>query len=185
MKHKNSLIIALVGVLVIVVLVVVAVVLRKRGAVPQEEKSPAPAVRATTTGEIVTRAAVPVNVTVPGEKAVNVPANVAVPVSTAPSSPIYNSTHRTFEFKVEGGKFAPDTLIVNKGDVLRVKITAVDRDYDFTQPDYGIALPLKKGAAVSSEFGVSAEGNFLFYCKSCGGPESGPAGHLIVVPKKP
>jgi len=134
----------------------------------------------------VTRKAVPVNVVVPDEKAKGIPENVAVPKVTAPSNFSNSATYRAFDIVVKGGLFVPDTIIANQWDTVHINLTAMDRDYDFTQSDFGFKLPLPKGQVKALEFGVTGQGNFLFYCVSCGGPASGPRGHLIVtVPKKP
>ena len=88
-----------------------------------------------------------------------------------------------FSVSVSGNKFSPDTIIVKVGDRARINFTAVDKDYDFTQPDYGFSVPLPKSQKKIVEFQASAEGKFTFYCKSCGGLSKGPVGYLVVVSK--
>ena len=134
-------------------------------------------------GGTETRSDAPSDVVVPDVGATNVPANVAVPQNVAPAAPGVSAKFRSFEIKVDGGKFVPDTLAVNVGDTVNVKITAVDKDYDFVQPDYGFSFPLPKGIQKTLEFGATTEGKYTFYCSSCGGPDKGPVGYIIVVKK--
>ena len=85
--------------------------------------------------------------------------------------------------KAENNSFIPDTVVVNKGDVVHIDLTAVDKDYAFTQPDYGFDSPIAKGKTRAIEFQAVAGGKITFFCKICGGPEKGPVGYLIVKDK--
>lgn len=118
------------------------------------------------------------DVAVPDANATNLPKNVAKPETVIPSG---SASIRIFEIKAEGNKFTPDTLIVNNRDTVKIKLTAVDKAYDFTQPDYGLLNYLaKQGQTRTIEFGTSASGKFTFYCASCGGPDKGPVGYIII-----
>lgn len=118
------------------------------------------------------------DVVVPDANATNLPKNVAKPETVIPSG---SAAIRIFEIKADANKFTPDTLIVNNRDTLKIKLTAVDKDYDFTQPDYGLLNYLaKQGQTRTIEFGTSAPGKFTFYCASCGGPDKGPVGYLVI-----
>jgi len=131
-----------------------------------------------------TRATVSGAVTIPDANSTSVPSNVAKPttvVAAGINQP--DASARTFEVSVNANKFSPDTIIVKVGDRVRINFTAVDKDYGFTQPDYGFSVPLPKGQKKFVEFGATAEGKFTFYCKSCGGPSRGPVGYIIVAAK--
>lgn len=131
-----------------------------------------------------TRAPVPAGVVVPGPDTANVTANVAKPTKIEASSPGSPIALVSFgEIKVDRGAFTPQTIAVHQNDALHLTITAVDRDYDFTQPDNGLFMPLPKGQPKRIEFQASQAGKFIFYCRSCGGPDKGPVGYLIVVPR--
>ncbi len=118
------------------------------------------------------------NVAVPNTDSTKLPPNVARPESVIPSG---TAAFRTFVVRAEAGKFTPDTLIVNNRDVVRVKLSSIDKDYDFTLPDYGLVnYFVKKGQSLTIEFGASGSGKYTFYCITCGGPEKGPVGYLIV-----
>jgi plastocyanin len=130
-----------------------------------------------------TREAAPQNIVVPDQNSKDVPEGVAVPDTVALSNPITKSSYRDFSVKVNEDKFIPDTIIVKAGDILHFDFKAIDKDYDFTQPDYGISgLVLAKGKTIPLNFGNTIAGKFTFYCSSCGGPESGPVGYIIAAP---
>lgn len=132
----------------------------------------------------LTRTDVPKGVVVPSATSTDVSKGVAVPKIVAPGSEgNADAAFRDFGvLKIEANRFDPDTVIVKKGDILRVNIQAVDKAYDFIQPDYGINLAIGKGETRLLEFWGGEEGRFTFYCGSCGGPEKGPVGYFIVVP---
>jgi heme/copper-type cytochrome/quinol oxidase subunit 2 len=129
-----------------------------------------------------TREAAPANVVVPSEESKDVPQNVALP-EVVSGNPNQNSSFRSFDIKADGNKFTPDTVIVRQEDTININVTAVDKDYDFFQPDYGIKVQIPKGATNKVQFQGTASGKFLFYCVSCGGPDKGPTGYVIIAPK--
>ncbi len=110
-----------------------------------------------------------------------VPANVAKPSIVTEAAPGSTSKFRSFSISVTGGKFVPETVIVNAGDTVHLNITAADKDYDFYQPDYGLSTPLPKGAQKVVEFQATSQDKYTFYCQSCGGPSKGPVGYVTVV----
>ena len=129
----------------------------------------------------VTREAAPTNVTVPNANATSTPADVAVPQSVTPAHAGGSADLRVFSLRADGGAFTPNTVIIKKGDTVHINITAVDRAYDFTQPDYGFnAIKIAKGSTVDIPFDGTAAGKFTFYCSSCGGPTQGPVGYIII-----
>jgi len=132
----------------------------------------------------VTWTEVPKNIQVPEKGETNLADNVAPPKNVvslereeSPSSAV-----RFFEVKVENDKFIPGTIIIYQGDRPSIRMTAIDKDYDFTQPDYGLSGKLIKGEMKKIGFEAGLAGDFLFYCASCGGPSKGPVGHLIIKP---
>jgi heme/copper-type cytochrome/quinol oxidase subunit 2 len=131
----------------------------------------------------VTREAAPQNIVVPSQNSKNTPQNVAVPTTVSPANVAGTSNYRNFNVTAEGGKFTPDTVTVYLNDQIVLNITAVDRDYDFTQPDIGASIPIPKGTTKTIRTQATATGKFTFYCASCGGPAKGPLGYLIVAPK--
>lgn len=123
------------------------------------------------------------NAAVPDPDSANLPSNVAKPQAVAPAGPGGDAKLRSFAISAKGNQFSPNTVIVKVGDTVHLAVAAMDKDYDFTQPDYGFRIPLPKGKAIPIEFQATAAGKFTFYCKSCGGPSKGPVGYLIVAAK--
>lgn len=125
---------------------------------------------------------IPENVSVP-EQNQQTSQDVAAPVSVVPASPQNNTSLRTFEIKAEGDLFKPNEIITYTGDVVEIKVTAVDKNYEWIQPDYGFNVKISKGATKSIEFQATTVGKFIFYCESCGGLKSAAIGYVTVVPK--
>ena len=124
----------------------------------------------------------PANITVP-EKGATVPQNVATPKAVQAAAVGSSANYRGYEVAIRGNAFSPDTVIVSKGDVAHIVFASVDADYDIVQPDYGVSALVPQSQTKTIQFDATAAGKFTFYCKSCGGPENGPVGYIIVVPK--
>lgn len=90
---------------------------------------------------------------------------------------------RNFSVSINGGVVTPEKIIVYLLDIVNINFTAVDRDYDLTQPDNGLSFVVKKGQTKAVQFQGGTPGQFTYYCVSCGGPKSGPVGYIVVVPK--
>ncbi len=131
-----------------------------------------------------TREVAPQNIVVPNQNSQNVPQGVAIPQTVSPASQVSSASNRDFSIKIEANAFTPDTIIVRKFDVINLTVNAVDGNYDLTQPDYGLNLSAPKGTSKTFQFQAYLEGKFTFYCASCGGPEKGPIGYLVVAPKQ-
>lgn len=134
-------------------------------------------------GAPVTRTEAPKNIAVPDMHTQNVPQNVAAPTTISPAGPNTTANFRSFAIRVEHDAFSPNTVIVKQGDVTHISFTAIDKNYDFAQPDYGLSSPLPSGREKIIEFGAGLSGKFTFYCTSCGGPTKGPVGYIIVTQK--
>ena len=164
----------------LVVIIVIAAVAFLSFGNPQSNTAPEQTQNGTGTN-VVTREAPPSNVVVPDTGTTNVPTGVAVPESVSPSQTGSSQDLRTFAIQANAGAFIPDTVIMKKGDTVHINITAVDRDYDFTQPDYGAnGIKIPKGTTKAIDFDGTAPGKFMFYCSSCGGPTKGPVGYIII-----
>jgi heme/copper-type cytochrome/quinol oxidase subunit 2 len=125
--------------------------------------------------------AVPANTVVPNKGATTTPSNVAVPAVQSPGNPSGSVSYRSFNINIENGTYSPSTVIVKQGDIVNLRLTAVDANYGFTLPgSYGFNLQIPQGKTQTVQLQASQTGDFLFYCASCGGPSKGPTGHLIV-----
>ena len=123
------------------------------------------------------------NIAVPEKNFLNVPANIAKPQTVAPAGPGASVDFRSFELKIQNNQFIPDTVIVYQGDVAHISITALDHDYDLTQPDYGTKLLIPKGQTKVDEFQAGTACKYTFFCERCGGLTSKAVGYVIVVPR--
>jgi hypothetical protein len=122
------------------------------------------------------------NVTVP-KLGQTVASSVAAPQAVSPANSHTTSQYRSFTIQAKNNEFTPSTIIVNQGDIVNIIVDAVDKDYDFTQPDYGFHQTIPEGTTKAIQFGATASGKFTFYCSSCGGPAAGPMGYIEVVAK--
>lgn len=171
-NRKTTLIIAAVAI-IIILLLAARFAYRPREAPPAE----------TLPETLSTRTEAPEGIVVPEEDSTNTPENVAIPDTVTAAAPQVEAKFRSFNLRVEGDKFIPDTVVVNVGDTVHINISAADKDYDFFQPDYGFAGVLPKGQTKVLEFQATSEGKYTLYCAKCGGPEKGPVGYIIVVSK--
>ena len=78
-------------------------------------------------------------------------------------------------------KFEPNTITVNQGDLVRLKIISIDVAHGIAIPDYSINEYLSPGQTINIEFTADRKGTFRFACRvSCGVGHSGMMGKLIV-----
>lgn len=107
--------------------------------------------------------------------------SIVIPSLVAPAAPGAESKFRSFSLTADKGVFTPNKIIAKVGDTVRVTFTAVDRDYDIVFPNYNMMQQAKKGQTKILEFQALQEGNFLYYCDTCGGPNSSAKGNIIIV----
>ncbi len=102
----------------------------------------------------------------------NVSKDIAVPISSISiSGASGDASVREFEIKGENDKYSPGIIVVNNGDPVTVKFTAVDGDYIMFFPDFGVYIAAKKGETKKSQFQASPSGAYKFFCRDCGKPE--------------
>ena len=88
---------------------------------------------------------------------------------------------KEFAMTAKQWKFEPNSITVNQGDLVRLKITSIDVAHGIAIPDYRINAYLSPGQIVSIEFTADRAGTFPFACSvSCGVGHSGMGGKLIV-----
>jgi cytochrome c oxidase subunit II len=71
---------------------------------------------------------------------------------------------RVFQIRVQNHSFSPNVLIVNKGDRVRLVVTAVDHDYGFELKAFHINQDLKQGTPATINFSADTAGKFSFRC---------------------
>ena len=80
--------------------------------------------------------------------------------------------------KGENNVFEPSTLIVNEGDVVDIRLAAMDRDYEIYLPGLGIYKLVAKGKKSEIQFQAYSAGEHIFGCKAeCANP---PRGSLVI-----
>jgi plastocyanin len=170
------------GVVVIAILIVIIVVISRRGSLSSNVAQGPAIQQAQTAGPASskTRLEVPAGTTVPGLNS-SVATNVAKPETIIAQSGGFN--YRSFNIQVNNDKFIPDTVIVNAGDDVYINFLAIDKNYDFKQPDNGFFATLPKGQKKVLHGQFPATGKFILYCQSCGGPDKGPIAYIVVVSK--
>jgi heme/copper-type cytochrome/quinol oxidase subunit 2 len=188
-KRKRVIEIAVGVLILIIVAVLVGYALSRNGAVgsrsSQTGASGAPNALlgpqdALAPSGVSTVAPVPAGTSVPNAGAVNTPSNVAIPAVQSAGDPSGNVSYRSFNIKIDGGAFSPNTVIVKQGDTVNLELTAVDASYGFTLPSYKLNAPIAEGKTQTIQFQALQIGDFTFYCGSCGDPSTGPIGHFIV-----
>ena len=92
-------------------------------------------------------------------------------------------SERDFNVVIDKDLVTPQKVIVKLLDIVTINFSALDKSYDMAQPDNGLSWTVPKGGTKSLQFQGSTPGQFTFYCVSCGGPDKGPVGHIVVVPK--
>ena len=132
----------------------------------------------------VFRQEVPSYVEVPGVDTILTEAEkkvIALPTIVVPAAP--GTTAQLFNFNItaEGGKFIPSQIIANVGDTVHINFTAVDKGYDIVFPSYNMMQVAQQGETKILEFQALEDGSFLYYCESCGGPNSAAVGKIIIV----
>ena len=70
------------------------------------------------------------------------------------------------EFSITGDHyaFAPNTIQVNKNDLVKITFTAQDIAHSVTIDDYRIVKRASAGQTVTFEFRADRSGPFTFYC---------------------
>ncbi|GIW67490.1 MAG: hypothetical protein KatS3mg096_358 [Candidatus Parcubacteria bacterium] len=113
----------------------------------------------------------------PGEK---VEQKVAVPKEAVKAGPETESKLRIFEIKGENGTISPVMFRAYQNDIINIKLTAVDKDYELRLEGYNLEVKAQKGETKTIEFQVLNPGVFNLYCSEC---RTEKVGNVIVVPR--
>jgi len=88
---------------------------------------------------------------------------------------------KEFVMTAKSWEFQPNTITVNQGDQVRLKITSLDIEHGFNIPDYGIKVNLLPQEEKIVEFTADQVGTFGFRCSVlCGDGHRDMIGQLIV-----
>ena len=79
-----------------------------------------------------------------------------------------------------GTWFSLKEINVNKGDIVRIKVTNIKGTHDFTLDEYGIKKMTPLNEEVVIEFTADKVGEFIYYCSVQGHRQKGQWGTLTV-----
>src|SRR3989344_4383589 len=95
-----------------------------------------------------------------------------VPVKEFVMTSFYDNTGIWFSLK---------EISVNKGDIVRIKVTNIKGTHDFSLDEYGIKKMTPLNEEVVIEFTADKAGEFIYYCSVPGHRQKGQWGTLKVV----
>ncbi len=78
-------------------------------------------------------------------------------------------------------KFSPNNLEVNKGDMVRIKITNTKGTHDFKIDEFNVYTETPLNEEVIIEFIADKAGSFEYYCSKTGHRQAGHWGTLNVL----
>lgn len=88
---------------------------------------------------------------------------------------------KTFNMTADEFAFAPSTITVNEGDMVRIVITSKEGGHGIVIPDFGVNKVINAGSPAVVEFTANKKGTFAFRCSIfCGGGHGDMKGTLIV-----
>ncbi len=196
--NQKAILLALLGVALILVALVIVDLTRKPAAKTPVIETPAAlenevqeplvyedVLNMTTEKKDEFKADVPTDIVVPGvdtQLTETEKKEIALPTVVVPAAPGSTSKFRNFKISADQGAFIPTKVIANVGDTVHIDFTAVDGEYDIIFPSYNMMQKASKGQTKVLEFQALQEGSFTYYCSSCGGPDAGPKGNIIIVP---
>jgi len=98
-----------------------------------------------------------------------------------PEPVVYESQTREFTIIAKNWEFSPNTIIVNQGDKVIIKISSVDTTHSFMIKDYNINVKLEPNKTQTIEFIADKFGVFPFHCGvPCGEGHKEMTGTLVV-----
>lgn len=78
-------------------------------------------------------------------------------------------------------EFVPNSITVNEGDTVRIKVKSIDVQHGFRLPAFGVDEVLEPNKEVTVEFVVDKKGTFPFSCSvPCGSGHGAMTGEIVV-----
>lgn len=103
------------------------------------------------------------------------------PVAKPKPTPPATQTVKEFKLTAKQWSFSPSTIMVNKGDKVRLTVQSVDVNHGFAISEFGIDRTLSPGKTEVIEFTADKAGTFSFFCSEfCGSGHAKMKGTLIV-----
>lgn len=120
--------------------------------------------------------------TLPYSENTEVKSELAIPEEVISINPQSESKIdlRNFVLSIRNNQVFPKEIRVYSGDVIDIDIKAIDNNYDFQIPSYGLRVEINKGETKKIQFQTSDIGKFIFECSLCL-PKF--TGSIIVIPR--
>lgn len=102
----------------------------------------------------------------------------------ASNAPLKEFAIESFTEVIDGKyypKFSPNKLTVNKGDLVKIKITNIKGTHDFKIDEFGIYTETPLNQEMTVEFVADKVGSFEYYCTKPGHRQNGQWGTLKVL----
>lgn len=104
------------------------------------------------------------------------------PVIESPAAPNSDAKFGIFNMTVGENGYEPSIITVGQGNLVQIKLTALDGDYDFNMPYKGLYQFVKEGETKQISFGVKTSGTFAFECRDFCPEGKKIMGELVVLP---
>ncbi|HLD88688.1 MAG TPA: cytochrome c oxidase subunit II [Candidatus Nanoarchaeia archaeon] len=109
------------------------------------------------------------------------PASPAVASTTPTAAPTTTVSVKEFTITAKQWEFIPNTIEVNKGDDVVLKLTSIDVTHGFSLPDFNVEEQLMPNKETVIKFKADKTGTFDFRCSVfCGAGHGGMTGKLVV-----
>lgn len=102
---------------------------------------------------------------------------LAIPTLSIQASPETHSKFRSFDLHLSEGAFSASEIAVNKGDVVNLKVHAIDQDYTVHVSWYNLLQNIPKDTTKTLQFQAAQSGVFDYTCDAC---DLKNTGHLFV-----
>ncbi len=103
-----------------------------------------------------------------------------IPVALENKEPVVKEFTMTSFYDDKGIWFSLKEINVNKGDIVRIKVTNIKGTHDFTIDEYDIKETTPLNQEVVIEFTAGKAGKFIYYCSIPGHRQKGQWGTLTV-----
>jgi len=100
------------------------------------------------------------------------------------NAPVKEFVMESFTEVIDGKyfpKFSPNNLTVNKGDLVRIKITNIKGTHDFKIDEFNVYAETPLDQEVIVEFVADKAGSFEYYCTKPGHRQNGHWGTINVL----
>jgi heme/copper-type cytochrome/quinol oxidase subunit 2 len=105
--------------------------------------------------------------TVPEPNTKNVDTSISIPKVVMNIVKDSHNQTRVFAISAKNNSLSENKLVVYEGDIVSIRFSAEDRNYDLTFPDFNISQNTPAGITKILEFQTQNSGNYPFLCTTC------------------